>query len=251
MSATVRLQRYLARAGVASRRGAEGIIAAGRVAVNGVTVQEPGTRVDPDADVVAVDGRTVVPAPVRWLVFHKPSGFVCTRRDPQKRRTVYDLLPAGAESLFTVGRLDIDTEGLLLLTNDGDTANRLLHPRYRLRRVYDAEVRGTVSAATVGRLERGVELEDGPARASNVQRRKTANGRTRLRLTLREGRKREVRRMLEAVGHPVLRLRRIRFGPVALGRLPRGASRELTESEARALEAVARAPEGKNHEREA
>lgn len=251
MPATVRLQRFLARAGVASRRRAEDIIAAGRVAVNGVTVQEPGTRVDPETDVVAVDGEAVIPAPIRWLVFHKPAGLVCTRHDPQKRRTVYDVLPPDAESLFTVGRLDANTEGLLLLTNDGDAANRLLHPRYRLRRVYDVEVRGSVSAEALKRLERGVALEDGLARASDVRCRTVTGGRSRLRLSLREGRKREVRRMLEAVGYPVLRLRRIRFGPIALGGLARGASRELTESEARALEAATRIRRGTNQEREA
>jgi len=245
--AGVRLQRYLARAGVASRRGAEALIAAGRVAVNGMVVTEPGSRVDPDADVVTVDGRAVVPESIRWLVLNKPAGYVCTRHDPQRRRTVYELLGPEAATLFTVGRLDADTEGLLLLTNDGEAANRLLHPRYGCRRAYDVEVRGAVEPVILDRLRRGIELEDGVARASDVRLLEAGTDRSRLRLGLREGRKREVRRMLAAVGHPVERLRRVRFGPVALGRLPRGASRPLTAAEAKAISRlVGRRFEGDN-----
>jgi 23S rRNA pseudouridine2605 synthase len=238
MATPVRLQRFLARAGVASRRRAEGLIVAGRVSVNGVVVMELGTRVDAEADRITVDGRPVRTAPTRWLLLNKPVGYVCTRHDPQGRRTIYDLLPAEAATLFTVGRLDADTEGLLLLTNDGDAANRLLHPRYGCRRLYEVEVRGQVEPSVLARLEHGVELEDGRARASEVRSLGTRAERTRLRLGIREGRKREVRRMLAAVGHPVLRLRRIEFGPVALGRLAAGAVRELQEDEIRALERV-------------
>jgi len=241
MSDAIRLQRFLASAGVASRRRAEGLIAEGRVGVNGVVVREMGTRVDPGTDVVTVDGRRVVAAAIRWILLNKPAGYVCTRKDPQRRPTVYDLLPPDSARLFSVGRLDADTEGLLLFTNDGETANRLLHPRYGCLRVYEARVRGSVSTGTVTKLETGVPLEDGIARASGVRILKLGAARTSLRLGLREGRKREVRRLLEEVGHPVLRLRRVRFGPVTLGRLPVGASRELTESENRALARATRA----------
>jgi len=251
MAGAIRLQRFLASAGVASRRRAEDLIAEGRVGVNGVVVQEMGTRVDPGRDVVTVDGRRVVRAAIRWVVLNKPAGYVCTRRDPQRRPTVYDLVAADAGSLFTVGRLDFDTEGLLLFTNDGEAANRLLHPRYGCLRVYEARVRGAVGPDAVTRLETGVPLEDGIARASDVRILKPGAGRTSLRLGLREGRKREVRRMLAEVGHPVLRLRRIRFGPLKLGRLPVGASRDLTESENQALARVTGTGDGKTNEKEA
>lgn len=238
MSDAVRLQRFLASAGVASRRRSEELIAEGRVGVNGVVVRTMGTRVDPGTDIVTVDGRRVVAAAIRWILLNKPAGYVCTRRDPQRRPTVYDLLPRDPGSLFTVGRLDADTEGLLLFTNDGETANRLAHPRYGCLRVYEARVRGEVTPDTVRKLEAGIPLEDGIARASGIRILKLGAGRTSLRLGLREGRNREVRRMLAEAGHPVLRLRRVRFGPVTLGRLPPGASRELTERENRALARV-------------
>jgi pseudouridine synthase len=251
MSRGIRLQRFLASAGVASRRRAEDLIVEGRVEVNGVVVRELGTRVDPGTDAVTVDGRRVVAAAIRWILLNKPAGYVCTRRDPQHRPTVYDLLPSGAASLFTVGRLDAGTEGLLLLTNDGDAANRLLHPRYGCLRVYEARVRGAVTDRTIGQLETGVPLEDGVARASGVRILKAGDRATSLRLGLREGRKREVRRMLAEVGHPVLRLRRIRFGPLTLGRLPPGASRELTETEKQALARATGTGGRTTHEKEA
>jgi 23S rRNA pseudouridine2605 synthase len=235
MSDAVRLQRFLARAGVASRRHAEELIAEGRVGVNGAVVREMGTRVDPGTDVVTVDGRRVVAAAIRWLLLNKPAGYVCTRSDPQRRATVYELLPPDSGSLFTVGRLDVDTEGLLLFTNDGRTANRLMHPRYGVLRVYEARVAGSLTPEALAALEAGVPLDDGVARASGVRILRHGAGRTSLRLGLREGRKREVRRMLAELGHPVLRLRRVRFGPIRLGRLPKGACRELTDAEHRAL----------------
>lgn len=231
MTGGVRLQKYLARAGVASRRAAETLIREGRVRVNG-RVAELGDSIDPESDRVEVDGRPVTAGPVVWIALHKPPGHVTTRRDPQGRPTVYALLPPAYRTLLHVGRLDAASEGLLLFTNDGDGANRLLHPRYEVARVYEAEVRGVPSAEVVTRLLRGVELADGIARASSVRLLEPREAdRGRLRLVLREGRNREVRRMLEAVGHPVLRLRRTRYGPVKLGRLPRGAWRPLTEEE--------------------
>ncbi|NIU73544.1 MAG: pseudouridine synthase [Gammaproteobacteria bacterium] len=167
-------------------------------------------------------------------MLHKPPGVVCTRNDRHGRRTVYDLLPARHGGLFHVGRLDLDSEGLLLLTNEGGVANTLLHPSYEADREYELEVKGRVEDAALRRLLDGVGLEDGPARAHAAEL-LDAGETSRLRLTLREGRKREVRRMLDAVGHPVLRLVRLRFGPVALGDLAAGAWRRLDTDEVRAL----------------
>lgn len=223
----MRLQKFLAQAGVASRRGAESFIAAGRVTVNGQPITIPGTKVDPGVDVVAVDGRAVELRAAEWLALHKPRGYVSTRHDPQGRRTLYELLPPEMRHLFSVGRLDADSEGLILLTNDGDAAHRLLHPRYRIERDYEAEVAGALEQGAVDRLLDGVELEDGIARAVRVAR----LGPCRLRMTLQEGRKREVRRMLAAIGHPVRRLRRTRYGGVELGDLSPGAWRRLAAHE--------------------
>jgi len=237
---TVRLQKLLSRAGLASRRRAEEWIRAGRVRVNGECVTELGVRVDPETDRVEVDGRVVsLPAPA-WIVLHKPPGYVTTRRDPRGRPTIYDLLPAAFRGLFHVGRLDADSEGLLLLTNEGDVANRLLHPRYGVDRVYEADVEGRVSAETERQLLRGIELEDGPARARAIERMRAATpGTTRLRITMRDGRKRIVRRMMAAAGHPVRRLKRLSHGPVRLGRLAPGAWRRLSAEEVAALHRLA------------
>ncbi|MCI0435551.1 MAG: rRNA pseudouridine synthase [Gemmatimonadetes bacterium] len=243
MGTGVRLQKVLARAGVASRRGAESLILEGRVRVNGVIVSKLGAQVDPERDTITVDGRSVRIGEARWVVLHKPRGYVCTRRDEAGRPTVYDLLPESMHSLFTVGRLDMDSEGLILLTNDGDAAHRLLHPRYGADRVYEVETARAPSAETLARLRRGVRLEDGTAQAREAALLPASRtGRSRLRLLLREGRKREVRRMLEAVGHPVLRLRRVRYGPVSLGRLGAGDWRALRAAELEALAERASAP---------
>lgn len=223
----MRLQKYLAQAGVCSRRAAEDLIAAGRVTVNGQPVTVPGTRVDPGADEVRVDGEQVRSRAPEWVALHKPPGFVSTRHDPQGRRTLYDLLPAELRHLFSVGRLDADSEGLILLTNDGDAANRLMHPRYQVEREYEAEVAGVPSESVLQRLGVGVLLEDGLARAEHAE----LVGRNTIRLTLREGRKREVRRMLAALGHPVRRLRRVRYGKVLLGALAPGEWRRLEPHE--------------------
>ncbi|NJD11220.1 MAG: rRNA pseudouridine synthase [Gemmatimonadetes bacterium] len=222
----MRLQKFLAQAGVASRRRAEDLIAAGLVTVNGDTVTIPGTKVDP-TDLVAVDGKTVQVRVTEWLALHKPRGFVSTRRDPQGRRTLYELLPPELRHLFSVGRLDADSEGLILLTNNGDAAHRMLHPRYQVEREYEVEVAGRLDRSERDRLLAGVPLDDGIARAV----RGTRSGAHTLRLTLREGRKREVRRMLAALGHPVRRLRRIRYGAVELGDLPPGGWRRLEAHE--------------------
>lgn len=236
MTAGIRLQRYLSNAGVASRRASEDLIRAGRVSLNGEVVTEMGVRVRPGRDRVSVDGRPVHAVPPVWIAVNKPRAVVCTRSDPQGRRTVYDLLPPDYHGLFHVGRLDYDSEGLLLLTNEGEAANRLLHPRFEVEREYEAEVEGVPRRAALGRLMRGVELEDGPAAAEEVRvvdRQKDESAR--VRLTLREGRNREVRRLLEAVGHPVRRLRRVRYGPIELGDLAPGDWRRLTRAEQAAI----------------
>jgi 23S rRNA pseudouridine2605 synthase len=238
VSQLVRLQKYLSQAGVASRRRAEDLIRAGEVRVNGIVVSELGTKVDPRSDVVEVGGDRIRAARPVWIAVHKPAGYVTTRRDPEGRRTIYDLLPDSYASLFYVGRLDVNSEGLVLMTNQGDEANRLSHPRYEVDRVYRADVKGYVTDATIERLLKGVRLEDGIARAQAVERMPGAGGeaQSRLRLTLREGRNREVRRLMSKVGHPVVRLVRIRYGPIRLTELRSGEWRKLTREERAELE---------------
>ncbi|MEJ2678995.1 MAG: pseudouridine synthase [Gemmatimonadota bacterium] len=227
----MRLQKFLSRAGVASRRAAERMIEAGRVRVNGVVVTELGVKVDPAADAVEVDGERVAESAPVWIALHKPVGYVCTRSDRHGRRTIYGLVPPEHRALFHVGRLDLESEGLVLLTNQGDVANRLLHPRYQVDRVYEVEVKGRATQATVRQLLAGMALEDGPARAHHATVMEARASWSRLRLTMREGRKREVRRMLDAVDHPVRRLVRLRLGPVELGDLAPGAWRLLDDAE--------------------
>ena len=204
--------------------------------VNGVVRREPGAQADPAVDAIALDGRLVSrAAPRAYVLVHKPRGSVTTRRDPEGRRVVVDLLPPGSPRLFPVGRLDYDAEGLLLLTNDGELANYLLHPRYEIRRVYEVEVEGHVGPADLARWRRGVVLSDGPAVPVAVSHLRDGPRTTWLRLTLAEGRNREVKRYCRALGHPVVRLRRVEFGPLRLGRLRVGESRPLTAAEVEAL----------------
>lgn len=240
----MRLQKFLSRAGVASRRESERLIVAGRVAVDGEVVRELGTRVDPDASDVKVDGAPVGLAPTVWLMMHKPTGHLTSRSDPHAHRTVYDLLPEEHQALPYVGRLDRETEGLLLFTNAGDLAHRFLHPSSGVEREYDAWVAGTVHAGHARSLRAGVELEDGPARARSAELRPEGPAGPDLRLVVTEGRKREVRRMLRAVGCPVRRLKRIRFGPLTLDpHLQPGRFRALTEAEVADIRnALPRAP---------
>jgi 23S rRNA pseudouridine2605 synthase len=225
-----RLQRALARAGLGSRRGCEELIVDERVTVNG-RIATLGDKVDPARDEVRVDGSRVPLNPeLRYFALHKPAGVVTTMRDPQRRSDLTQYVPKGVR-VFPVGRLDRGTEGLLLLTNDGELANRLLHPRYGVEKEYLAEVEGVPTDRKVARLVRGVPLEDGDARARSARIVGRAGGRAAVRLVMAEGRKREVRRMLEAVGLPVRRLVRLRMGPVKLGRLPAGEVRELGPEE--------------------
>lgn len=230
-----RLQKALARAGFGSRRSSEELIAAGLVTVNG-RVATLGDKVDPDHDRVRLRGIEVNLDPnVRYYALHKPVGVVTTMRDPQGRPNVRDLLPAEGPRVFPVGRLDKDTEGLLLLTNDGDLANKLTHPRFGVEKEYLAEVEGRPAARHLAALRRGVDLDDGPARAVSVRIVDARDDRGQVRLVMTEGRKREVRRLLAAVGLPVRRLVRLRIGPITLGRLASGAVRELTADEVLAL----------------
>lgn len=245
MGEEVRLQKFLARAGVASRRASEDLIAEGRVAVDGETVDTPGARVDPDVCVVTVDGERVERRPLRWLALHKPPAYLCTRDDPRGRPTVYDLLPERYHDLFHVGRLDFLSEGLLLLTNEGDVAHRLLHPSSETLKRYEVGLVEPAPDRLAERLLEGVELEDGPASADAAALLPGASGDgPRLLLTLHEGRNREIRRMLDALEAKIRYLRRLAFGPVELDELPEGEWRELERSEVASLRAVGRGSGG-------
>ena len=231
----MRLHRALARAGLASRRRAEVLIGEGRVRVNG-TIAHIGQGVDPDADLVEVDGRKVNlrAAPSTWIVLHKPAGVMTTRSDPQGRRTVFELVH-DVPGLVYVGRLDLETEGVLLLTTDGDAANRLTHPRSGIERVYVATVTGDARSAAE-RARRGVMLHDGIVLPKRVTVRPGPDGRWLFEVVIAEGRKREVRRLCQELGLRVERLVRTSFGPVELGRTPVGTTRALTSKERSALE---------------
>jgi len=230
-----RLQKILARAGFGSRRSAEGVISAGRVRVNGA-VATLGTKADAERDRIEVDGEPItLETRESTIVLHKPEGHVVTAHDEEGRPTVYDLLPGAPAHLRYVGRLDIDTSGVLLLTTDGELAHRLSHPRYEVEKEYEAWAEGVVSERDLGQLRRGVELDDGVTAPARIDRWRGPEPPTRVRLVIHEGRNRQVRRMFDAIGHPVFRLRRSRVGPVELGTLPLGQSRPLTASEERAL----------------
>lgn len=235
---TERLQKILARAGFGSRRHAETVITAGRATVNGVPAAL-GSRADPQADRIEVDGQPIRLSPEDvTILLHKPAGIVVTAIDERGRPTVYDLLPEAPPHLRYVGRLDQETSGLLLLTTDGELAHRLTHPRYQVPKTYEATVEGEIADAALARLAAGVRLEEGMTAPAQVERLPAAAPPTRVRLVIREGRNRQVRRMFEVVGHRVLRLTRTRLGPLALEGLPVGASRALTVAELEALRAL-------------
>ncbi len=228
----VRLQKYLAACGLGSRRFCETLIAGGRVSVNGVPVVEQGCRVDPGCDSVAVDGRVCRQQAKRYLILNKPAGFLCTSRDPQGRRTFLSLLPPSGERLFSVGRLDHDSEGLLLVTNDGEFALRLAHPRHWVAKTYLVTIPGRLSARDGEGMKAGVVSDGETLQAERVEfLRVRPRGASEYRVILREGRKRQIRRMFAALGHKVLRLQRIAIGTLALGDLPAGKWRELTAAE--------------------
>lgn len=234
----IRLQKILSQAGIASRRAAEKLIAEGRVTVNGKTVREMGVKADPASDDVRVDGRRVKAAQrLRYILLNKPPGYVSTRSDPQRRPTVIDLLHGVREYVYPVGRLDYDTEGLLLLTNDGDLAAKLTHPRHGIERTYEARVAGMPDEEALERLRDGIPLDGKrtlPAQVTLLSRtRADRNGV--LLITIREGRNRQVRRMCEAVGHPVSKLKRTKIGPISDRQLKPGQWRELSDREVTTL----------------
>lgn len=232
----VRLQKVLASAGVGSRRRCEELIAAGRVTVNGESELPMGTRVDPSRDVIRVDGERVIqPSGHAYLVANKPRGVVSSMADENGRPDLRTLVEGRPERLFHVGRLDTDTSGLLLLTNDGDLAHRLAHPSFEVTKTYVALVRGSVADSVGAALRAGITLEDGPAAADRFRVRDRSKGRSLVELDVHIGRNRIVRRMLDHVGHPVLELTRTAFGPIRLGDLSVGTVRDLTSSEVGAL----------------
>lgn len=238
-----RLQKILSRAGVASRRAAEHLIVEGRVTVNGVTVHELGSKADPGHDDVRVDGRRVTVAERhRYLLLNKPAGYVTTRSDPERRPTVMELLGGVREYVYPVGRLDFQSSGLLLLTNDGDLAEHLTHPRHEVARVYEVHVLGVPDAHDLDRLSRGIVIDGRRTQPADVRivhapRRSSKGGRDAsiLTISVREGRNRQVRKMCDAIGHPVEALRRVAIGPIRDDRLRPGQWRDLTADEVRRL----------------
>lgn len=235
----VRLQKVIADSGLSSRRKAEEMIAGGRVTVNGKVVRELGTKVDPAKDHVKVDGRHLKPAPPQvFLMLNKPKGYVSSLSDPIGRPTIMDLVGGVGLRVFPVGRLDYDSEGLVLLTNQGELAQTLLHPRYHVPKTYLIKVKGVLTDEELARLEAGVELEDGVTAPAIMKKIRKVEENSWLEITIREGRNHQVKRMLECVGHPVLKLTRVKFGPLTLGGLAPGQYRYLTDREANALRAV-------------
>ena len=232
----VRLQKLIAGTGLTSRRKAETLIAAGRVLVNGKTVTELGTKVDPARDHVKVDGKHLSAAqPFVYLMLNKPKNVVSTLDDPGGRTTVKAYLRGVSVRVFPVGRLDFDSEGLMLLTNNGDLAQAMLHPRYHVPKTYLIKVKGVLNDEDIRSLEEGVRLEDGMTSPAQVRKVRKVEANSWLEITIREGRKHQVKRMLESVGHPVIKLLRIRMGPLSLGDLQPGEFRFLTDREANGL----------------
>jgi len=232
----VRLQKLIAGTGLASRRKAEALITAGRVMVNGTTVTELGTKVDPERDHVKVDGKHLsAPQPFVYLMLNKPKNVVSTLDDPGGRTTVKDYLRGVSVRVFPVGRLDFDSEGLMLLTNNGELAQGMLHPRYHVPKTYLIKVKGVLTDDEIRGLEQGVRLEDGMTSPAQVKKVRKVEANSWLEITIREGRKHQVKRMLEVVGHPVIKLLRIRMGSLSLGDLQPGEFRFLTDREANTL----------------
>jgi len=246
-----RLQKVLALAGVASRRECEELIREGRVEVDRKVVTELGTRVDPLQHEIRVDGETLLRPTLTYFAVNKPTGVVATARDPSGRMRVTDLMPPNTPRVFCVGRLDMASEGLIIVTNDGELANGLTHPRHGIEKVYHVQVAGQVAQEVLGQLHRGIHLAEGFAHVKHVRIKTRGKQSTVLEMVLDEGRNREVRRLLARVGHKVQRLKRIAVGPVRLGDLPAGAVRPLTKKEVESLQtAIARGPIDKSHREE-
>lgn len=240
----IRLQKILSAAGVASRRASEQLILEGRVTVNGETVRELGTKADPAKDAIKVDGRRIkTEIANRYIVLYKPKGYVTTRKDPEGRRTVMDLIGEG-DYIYPVGRLDYDSEGLLLMMTDGELAARLMHPRHEVEKVYEVIVKGVPDPKAIDKLKKGVYIEGGRTSPAHVHVGTTVKGHkptTKLTISIHEGRNRQIRNMCSAVGLPVWELRRIRMGPIGLGRLKPGQWRDLTADEVRRLKSATKA----------
>lgn len=236
-----RLQKVLAAAGIASRRKCEELIAAGKVTVNGNTVTALGAKVDPASDEIAVDGKRIARQQKIYLAFHKPKGVISSVKDPGGRQTVLDYMHGIKERVYPVGRLDYDTEGLLLLTNDGEFANLLMHPRFHVPKTYLVHTKGVPHGALLDKLRSGIQLDDGMTAPAEVEYADadTEKQEAIIQITITEGRNRQVRRMFEAIRTPVVRLRRIRFGSVLLGGLQRGKYRRLTKEEIAELRKLA------------
>lgn len=231
----IRLQKFLADAGIASRRAAERLITSGQVSVNGRTAKELGVRVNPIQDSISVDGRPVRARRKLYVALNKPVGFLCTRRDPAERRIVIDLLPKEWSHLFPVGRLDRDSEGLLFLTNDGDFSLKLTHPRYGITKRYRVITVGRVTQDQVAPFTQGILHEGETLRAERVKIVSANASHSLVEMDLRQGKNHEVRRLFESIGHPVESLRRVQIGPIKLGQLPVGRWRVLTEAEVKSL----------------
>ena len=226
-----RLQKIIAQAGIASRRKAEELIIDGKVKVNGKVVTELGTKADPLKDEIEVNGKLIKQEKLVYILLNKPKGYIATADDPQNRPIVFDLIKGIPQRLHSVGRLDYDTAGLLLLTNDGDLTYKLTHPKFRKEKIYLVRVKGRITQKVIKNLERGVELEDGMTAPAKVDLVKLKRDFSLLKLTIREGRNRQIRRMMEAVEFPVIYLKRIQMGPLTLGKLKTGQYRHLTQKE--------------------
>ncbi len=231
----IRLQKFLADAGVASRRASEQIIAEGRVTVNGKTVKELGSKVEPGEDRVAVDGRPLKPKRKLYLAVHKPKGCICSRNDPEGRPSLDDLLPREWGNLYSVGRLDFMSEGLIFYTNDGDFSLKLTHPRYGVQKKYRASIQGEVTPEIAALMAKGIYHEGEMLKAESVRILRAVQGKSLVELTLREGKNREVRRLFESQGLLVEKLQRTQIGPIKLAELPKGKWRTLTAAEIKSL----------------
>ncbi|MCI5221208.1 MAG: rRNA pseudouridine synthase [Candidatus Electrothrix sp. AR4] len=232
----VRIQKIIAHAGICSRRKAEQYIADGRVAVDGKLINQPGIKVDPEQVVITVDGKPIRKEKKVYILINKPKGYVTTLSDPQGRPIVTDLLPAAIkERLFPVGRLDLDSEGALLLTNDGALANKVLHPRFEVNKTYEATVKNMPKKSDLRRLEQGIVLDGQKTWPAQLRMLHSQKGSAVIEVIIHEGKKRQVRKMFQAIGHPVIRLQRIAYGRLKLGGLPEGRHRFLDENDIKKL----------------